>query len=416
MSLFSPIHHTFAPLGDRRQRGLVLRASYAPWKYRRGGSTEEFRKELEKKFGGNAFLFASGREALLALLQSLKLTPHEEVIVQAYTCVVVPNAIKAAGMAPVYSDIGKDTLNIDLEDLERKVTPKTRVVICQHTFGIPADTKGLRAFCDRRSLILIEDCAHVLPDKKGPDAIGTYGDFLLLSFGRDKAISGITGGAVVCRTPHAAPGLRTMEKKAIDLSWWSVARLLEYPQIYGFARPFYGIGIGKAFLRLARMCGFLVPILGEEEKEGTMPGVLHCLPNVCARLALDQLRRLQELNDHRRKLAEFYLAEGRKRHWPLLAGIGASLPLQKFPLFVKNAEKIRRVLKKKNIHLYDGWTGCVVCPADVDMPETGYELGNDPNAEAVCEEILSLPTHPTMTMAQARELVEALDPLLTGAV
>ncbi|MBI3619066.1 hypothetical protein HY213_03480 [Candidatus Peregrinibacteria bacterium] len=59
-----------------------------------------------------------------------------------------------------------------------------------------------------------------------------------------------------------------------------------------------------------------------------------------------------------------------------------------------------------------GWTGCVVCPASVHLPDTSYELGNDPAAEALCEEILSLPTHPTMTTKQAKELVDALDLVL----
>jgi dTDP-4-amino-4,6-dideoxygalactose transaminase len=86
--------------------------------------------------------------------------------------------------------------------------------------------------------------------------------------------------------------------------------------------------------------------------------------------------------------------------------------MQKFPLFVKNAKKIREELKKKNIHLDDGWTGCVICPESCDASAAGYENGDDPNAQMVGEQILSLPTHPTMTERQAKWLIQEMNHLL----
>jgi dTDP-4-amino-4,6-dideoxygalactose transaminase len=412
MSLFSPIHHTFAPLGDRAQRMDAVRFSYAVHRYKRGKSTAELKKALQERYGNRAYLFASGREALLALLQSLKLQPEEEVILQGYTCMVLPNAIQTAGMVPVYVDIEKDTLNLSMEALEKALTPKTRVVICQHTFGIPSPTKELRAFCDKHSLILIEDCAHILPDETGPKEIGSFGDFLLLSFGRDKAISGVAGGAVVCRSPGTAMGLEQKEQMAKDLPWWTIAKYLEYPAIYALCRPLYGLWIGKALLALCAKLGLLVPILSKSEKRGHMKHTLHRMPNACAYLALQQLKRLKEINDHRRMLTQFYLEESRKRGWPRLDGITPDLPLQKYPMFLLKAEKIRQKLKKQNIHLYDGWTNCVVCPSSIDIDESSYQKGLDPVAEEVCLQVLSLPTHPNMSLAQARRLCEALEGVL----
>ena len=75
---------------------------------------------------------------------------------------------------------------------------------------------------------------------------------------------------------------------------------------------------------------------------------------------------------------------------------------------MKNAEKIRQELKKSSIHLSDGWTGCVVCPADVQPEHAGYKRGSDPKAEEACEEILTLPTHPMMTLADADSLIAQL--------
>jgi dTDP-4-amino-4,6-dideoxygalactose transaminase len=134
------------------------------------------KRELEKKFDGTTVLFGSGRESLLALLMSLDAKPEDEVILQGYTCVVVPNAIQAAGLVPVYVDIDQDTLNLSMDTVKEAITPKTRAIICQHTFGVPADTKALRTICDDHKIFFIEDCAHVLPDEKGPSEIGRLGN------------------------------------------------------------------------------------------------------------------------------------------------------------------------------------------------------------------------------------------------
>lgn len=411
MSFLRPIHHTFAPHVDSAYLCRTLALLCKPWKWKEGSERESLRHRLAERFGADAFLFASGREALTALLRSLACSQGAEVIVQAYTCMVVPNAIQAAGMTPIYADIDRDSLNLSAEEVERRLTPRTCAIMCQHTFGIPADTHKLRALCDRYNLLLIEDCAHVIPDDSGPSTIGRNGDFLLLSFGRDKAISGITGGAMLSRLPAVSVRLAAEEGKAASLSIFTIKRLLLYPLVYAIARPLYGIGLGKFLLVLARTIGALVPILTKEEKQGHMSSALHRLPNACAALALAELSRLKEINDHRRFLTALYYAELLKSpigKSSIPTSIHTSLPLQKFPLFVRGAQQIRQALKKENMHLNDGWTGCVVCPASISLEETGYRKGSDPQAEEVCEEIISLPTHPTMKEEDAKRLVQAL--------
>jgi len=407
-----PIHHTFAPLADSAQRRLALSRTLMPWQYRDPGDVQALEQALGKRFNGDAITFNSGRESLLALLKAMKLQPDEEVIVQGYTCVVVPNAIHAAGMKTVYVDIEKDTLNLDPDAVEAAITPKTRVVMCQHTFGIPADAKRLREICNRHSLFLIEDCAHILPDAKGPTEIGHLGDAMLLSFGRDKAISGVSGGGLIVRDTHIANQLRAMQQDARPIGLFQIFAYLQYPLLYSLAKPVYDRGLGKAILVLASKLKLLIPILTRLEKKGEMGQTLHRMPGACAALALQQLNTLEAINDHRRMLTDFYLTHGFEAGWPTVDALSGSFPLQKFPLFTVGAEKIRRALKKHNIHLYDGWTGCVVCPDTVSNADAGYEDGQDPQAESACQQILSLPTHPTMTLAQAKTLVSHLDPLL----
>lgn len=409
MDRFRPIHHTFGPHADSAYVRRALALSYAPWAYRRGHERDLFRRDLAMRTGYDVSLFASGREALLALLRALNLPAGSEVIIQGFTCVVVPNAIKAAGLRPVYADIDRETLNLTPETVAAVAGPITRVVICQHTFGIPAPTEALRAQCDAQGWMLIEDCAHVLPDRTGPADILRFSDHAICSFGRDKAISGIGGGAALSRHPETANRLRAIEQKAPEASLWSVVRLLEYPgRMAHVVRPLTGIKLAGPVLALKKALGLFAPVLTTEEKAGRMPFVVRKIPNACASLARWQLGKLERINDHRRMLARRYLEASGRNGWAVMRGIQPSMPLQKFPMFVRNAAAIRASLNKENIHLDDGWTGCVVCPGSCDVAAAGYTAGSDPSAETAAESVLSLPTHPTMTVEQANHLCTLL--------
>lgn len=408
----SPIHQTFAPLADRKHVRLAWKMLFRPGQWKEGPHKKQLTQELGTRFGGKVHLFASGRECLLAILKSLRFQKDEEVIVQGYTCIVVPNAIIAAGMTPVYADIDPDTLNLDIEEVERLITPKTRAVICQHTFGIPAFTKRLRDLCDHHSLILIEDCAHIMPDENGPTEIGTYGDLMFFSFGRDKSISGVTGGAVICKRPDLCSDLQRFEEEATPIGLVTIKILLLYPIIYTIAKPLYGMGIGRALLVLCAKLKMLVPIVTAKEKQGHMNPQFHRMPNACAALVLDQLHRLRAINDHRRMLTRFYFDALSKHHIPLLLGVQPDLPLQKFPVFIEHATAVREQLRKQNIHLYDGWGGCVICPANSNNEAVGYKDGDDPKADMAGQQILNLPTHPTTTLEQAQHLLDILIPML----
>lgn len=407
-----PIHHTFAPLADRRHVRTALRLLASPRRRRGTRNIDALRTDLERTFNASCALFASGREALLALLASCAFPEDSEVIVQGYTCVVVPNAVQAAGCVPVYADIDPETLNLDPAAVKAAITPRTKAVICQHTFGIPADMVQLKALCAEHGLMLIEDCAHMLPDDAGPPDIGTVGHAAILSFGRDKAITGVGGGAALVRDPACAAVLKKQEETAAALPASAIRRLLLYPLLYAMAKPLWRIGVGKAMLATAARTGLLPPVLTGDEKRGRMPVTLHRIPEPCAALAHEQWTRLRALNDHRRALVRFWLEASAEHGWPVLRGIDPALPLQKYPLFVPQADAVRDALKAHAIHLDDGWTGCIVCPRTVNDAAAGYERGKDPQAERICTRILSLPTHPTMTRKQAEQLTTRLIPLL----
>ena len=258
----------------------------------------------------------------------------------------MPNVIHAAGGVPVYVDIDRETLNLDIDAVLEAITPRTRAIVCQHTFGIPAQTLRLRSLCDEHSLALIEDCAHVIPDSRGgSETIGKYGDFVLMSFGRDKAISGVTGGAIVSRHGSIRQHCATSRQKLFP----SPVDGCTVPAVSEFLCPnklWYGLRIGKAALLSLRRMHLLLPILEDSEKKGRMAPVLHTMPNACAYIALHEWKRRSQINAHRRMLTAL-LGRRPEQRWPLLAGVHGELALQKFPLFISDAEKLRESLKAK---------------------------------------------------------------------
>ena len=406
--MLRPIHHTFGPHVDFPTFLAAGKIFLMPWTWKSGTEREALRERIARGFNGQCFLFGSGRESLLALFDALQLPQGSEIVIQGFTCVALPNAIHAAGLTPVYADVDADTLNCTAATVRAILSPRTSAVICQHTFGIPSDTAGLRALCDEKHLLLIEDCAHVLPDVTGPKSVGAHGDFLMLSFGRDKAISGVAGGSIVSRKGDVSMRLSEAEKAAPECGAWTIARLLFYIHAYYKADLVYGIGIGKGLLWLFGKLRLLPPVLTAGEKRGHQSRMIRRMPNACAALALRELKKMHSVNNHRRVLTKRFCEAATAHGWKFPAAITADLPLQKFPMFADNADVVRTDLKKKNIYLDDGWTGATVCPRAVDQIGAGYAAGSCPIAERIAKTVLSLPTHPTMTEKQAERLIAEL--------
>jgi len=101
---------------------------------------------------------------------------------------------------------------MDIQDIERLITPRTKAVIFPYIFGLPSDITSVAELCRKRNLILIEDCAQSFGASFQGKILGTLGDFSVFSFGLSKPIGGIGGGALYCRnTEHLK---KVQEQKA----------------------------------------------------------------------------------------------------------------------------------------------------------------------------------------------------------
>ena len=140
--------------------------------------------------------FWKGRVALYAILRALGVGEGDEVILPGYTCVVAVNPVKFLGARPVYVDIEPATYNLDPDLVESKITPRTKVIIAQHTYGYPAEMDAILDIANRHGLPVIEDsCLAIGSTYKGRKT-GTFGLAAFWSFQWNKTFTTGIGGMV----------------------------------------------------------------------------------------------------------------------------------------------------------------------------------------------------------------------------
>src|SRR5436190_4689293 len=184
-----------------------------PWEYQAGSAIREVEQWFENYFKvPYAISFSNARSALFVILKSLEIKTADEIILQAFTCVVVSNAIIAAGATPVYADI-TNSLVLNSKDIEKKITKKTKAIIVQHTFGIPADMDAIQAIAKKHKLFVIEDVAHTIGGTYKEKKLGTYGDAAIFSLGRDKACSSVFGGMAITRDKIPGQKIRQIQQE-----------------------------------------------------------------------------------------------------------------------------------------------------------------------------------------------------------
>lgn len=341
------------------------------------------------------FCFSSGRAGLYFALQSLSLNPKSEVALQSFTCVAVPNSILWADLLPLYVDIDQKTYNIDIIDLERKITKNTRAVLIQHTFGIPANIDAVLGLAKKHHLVIIEDCAHSLGAQYRGKPVGSFGDVSFFSFGRDKVVSSVFGGVVTTNNKNVAQQLALFEKNLLNPPNQFVQKQLLYPFLYAIANKTYQVGLGKFFLWSLAKMGILTPAVFPEEKQGKKPEFInYSLSPKLALLALHQLGKLVIFNNHRKKIAAVYAKSFGEQL------VDGAIYLR-FPVQVVNQQKTLYSAKKRHIHL-GNWYLQPVYPSDNSGGFLKYIVGQSKTAERVCQHIVNLPTHINIAPKEAQ--------------
>jgi perosamine synthetase len=446
--MIKPVSISLSPNTEKDDVSLAFLLLWQSWRWKGSPSTHstgsgqansgqvaylenEFKNYLGVKY---AISFNSGRSSLMAILSAIKgislADARDEVLLQAFTCNAVPNPVIWSGLKPVYVDINEQTFNIDVEDLKRKITSRSRAVIVQHTFGLPAEMDKIVKICQENNLILIEDCAHSLgATYKKPASVesfgvakkvGTMGQISFFSFSRDKVISSVYGGMVVTNDDKLAEKIRNYQEKiGYPSSGWILQQLLHPILMNWLILPTYKY-FGKYLFVLFQELNILSKAVSLKEKKGERPNYFpKRLPNALAILAQNQFKKVEKFNTDRKKIADFYYKE--------LANTNYELPITNegniFLRFTVKHPQAHEIIRKAwdNNLLIGDWYTAPIAP-DYNKLEKikynkslssisdniGYGVGSCPIAEKLAKITLNLPTHINISEDDARKVVKFL--------
>ena len=171
----------------------------------KGPYIEEFERMVKDYVGAKyAIAVNSGTAALHLSLISLNISSGDEVIVPDFTFVATANAVEYTGAKPVFADIDLKMLNIDVEDIKKKITNKTKAIMPVHGFGQSADMDEIRKIAKEHNLFIIEDAACALGAKYKGEFCGTMGELGCFSFHPRKILTTAEGGIVVTNNDEHA--------------------------------------------------------------------------------------------------------------------------------------------------------------------------------------------------------------------
>lgn len=404
---------SLSPNTEKDDVSLAFGLIFKPWKWKKGKEINNFERMFRNYFGfKNAFSFNSGRSSLIAILRAMEIGKGDEVILQAFTCNAAVNPILYVGAKPVFADI-EDDLNISASEVVKKISDRTKAVIIQHTFGYPADINKIRKICVARDLYLIEDCAHALGAKYKDSFCGSYGDASFFSFGRDKIVSSVYGGMVTVNNDSLVEKVSRYQKKIDYPSFvWILQQLLHPVLMNKFVLPLYGSKFGRCLMALFINLNILSKAVTRIENQGELPDYFpKRMPNGLAILAINQLVKLDRLNEHRKEIARFYdslLVNKKECKAVFKAEEGREPVFLKYPVLNVNPSKIVKAVRKEGIYLNDGWSGSVVVPPLTSLEKVCYSLNSCPKAEEVAKRILCLPTHINISREDAKRVFDSL--------
>lgn len=145
---------------------------------------------------GKSVSFAAARMAFFSLMRELKIGDGDEVILQAANCSVMANAVWRTGATPIFADIDLDTFGSSEEAIRKKITINTKMIVAQHSFGIPCKIDSIVNLAKDKNIFLLEDCALTLGSTIYGISVGNWGDAALFSTDHSKPINTFIGGLI----------------------------------------------------------------------------------------------------------------------------------------------------------------------------------------------------------------------------
>jgi dTDP-4-amino-4,6-dideoxygalactose transaminase len=371
---------------------------------------EKFNLEFSKKIGLNySFSFWKARVALYAILKALDVKQGDEVILPGYTCVMDVNPIKYLGAKPVYVDIEPCTFNMNVELLETKITPKTKVIIAQHTYGYVCEVDRIIAIAAKYGITVIEDCCLCLGSTYKGKLAGTFGSAAYFSFQWNKPFTTGLGGMVVTNDQVLAQNIEKLcneqliqpsnKQKLMLLAQLMVYRTFIYPRTTALAQSFF---------RFLTKKGIVVGSSSNSEFEPVMEkDFFKAMSSVQTKAGIRQLKKLEKNIAHRRQTAELYDELLKQKGW---AGRNYNKEIQnpvmvRYPIRIKDKNKAIEQAASAGIEL-GTWFECPLHPIETPLEKYDYEPGMCPQAEKSAKEVVNLPVHPRVSDKTVKKTVD----------
>ena len=347
--------------------------------------SERLRQALVKRYGGEAVLYQKGRSALAAAIR-IATGGGGSVAISGLTCYSMVQAVEAAGCTPVFVDIREKDLHFGAKELTTAIKkhPDVKAVVIQNMLGIPADIMAIAAVAKENKIVIIEDLAHSAGAQYADGReVGTVGDITMLSFGRDKAIDSVNGGALVVRNHTASSAAPAMMP-----SFAQQLRDRVYPLIAWLARTLYPVGIGRYVMGASIRLGWVVRSADGEADETI------ALPYWQAKVACQQVKTLTTTAVRRRKKSQEYAA---------LLGVlvpagteqSGAAPVR-VPLLVSNRDDVVAHLAVHKVQVNDIWYDVPVSPRRL-YDKVEYPIDECPNAVKISQRLMNMPTHERIT-------------------
>jgi dTDP-4-amino-4,6-dideoxygalactose transaminase len=335
-----------------------------------GDEVRDFEKDLAQCTGTkHVITCGNGTDALRAALMAIGIEPGDEVITVPFTFIATVEAIALLGAKPVFVDVCEDSFNMDIQQLEKSITPKTKTIIPVHLYGQCADMEPILEIAKRYNISVIEDACQAIGatytfSNGTTKQAGTMGNIGCLSFFPSKNLGCYgDGGAILTQNSNFADKLRAFCR-------------------HGSAQKYHHDYIG----------------------------INSRLDTLQAAILQVKLHHLDEYLAKRRTAANYYYKALKDVEWIELPDIMQNTmhTFHQFTIKVKNGKRdaLKEYLAEKKI------PSMVYYPVPAHLQPAyqslGYQKGDFPVSEALCKEVLSLPMHTELTEDQLQYICESI--------
>ncbi|HNX23823.1 MAG TPA: DegT/DnrJ/EryC1/StrS family aminotransferase [Spirochaetota bacterium] len=342
-----------------------------------GEKTFEFEREFCKYTGvSNSIAVNSCTAALHLALKAADIKSGDEVIIPAITFIATWEVITYFGAVPVLCDVLKDSFLIDPSDIEKKITPKTKAVIPVHYGGESCDMDSIMEIARKHNLLVIEDAAHAFPTLYKGRMVGTIGDITCFSFYATKTLTTGEGGMVTTENSDWAERMRRLRLHGITKDAWN-----RYSE------------------------------KGSWEYDVSEAGYKYNITDIASAIGVEQLKKCDEMNLARRKIAFKYNSAFSKSSlldlWKVRDEAECAWHLYpvKLRLAALKIDRNEFIVELKNrgigtsVHYIPMYRFTV-------FKDSGYTEKDFPGCEDIFPREVSLPIFPGMTDAETDYVIE----------